>query len=294
MFDRNRTLTSILSRSTARGGNVGSYLAIISARFRMLLQYRAAALAGLWTQIFFGFVLIMVYEAFYRSSTNDALKPMTMGQIASYVWLGQALLRMLPWNGDADIRAMIRSGAVAYDLCRPVDLYNLWFARAIALRTAPTILCAVPMALFAMFVLPMIGLGEWRLAPPASAASAGAFVVALFCALLLGCAITTLINISLLWTIAGEGVAVTVAATVSFLSGMIIPLPLFPKWCFAIIQWLPFAGLVDLPFRIYTANIPTDQIFLVIARQIVWTAILVLLGRWLLARGMRRIVIQGG
>ena len=52
--------------------------------------------------------------------------------------------------------------------------------------------------------------------------------------------------------------------------------------------------LVDLPFRIYTANIPTDQIFLVIARQIVWTAILVLLGRWLLARGMRRIVIQGG
>src|SRR5947207_3359094 len=172
MFDRNRTLTSILSRSTARGGNVGSYLAIISARFRMLLQYRAAALA--------------------------------------------------------------------------------------------------------------------------SAASAGAFVVALFCALLLGCAITTLINISLLWTIAGEGVAVTVAATVSFLSGMIIPLPLFPRWCFAIIQWLPFAGLVDLPFRIYTANIPTDQIFLVIARQIVWTAILVLLGRWLLARGMRRIVIQGG
>ena len=31
----------------------------------MLLQYRAAALAGLWTQIFFGLVLIMIYEAFY-------------------------------------------------------------------------------------------------------------------------------------------------------------------------------------------------------------------------------------
>src|SRR5947207_15875394 len=108
MFDRNRTLTSILSRSTARGGNVGSYLAIVSARFRMLLQYRAAALAGIWTQIFFGFVLIMVYEAFYRSSTNEALKPMTMAQIASYVWLGQALLRMLPWNADSEIRAMIR------------------------------------------------------------------------------------------------------------------------------------------------------------------------------------------
>ena len=37
------------------------YLAIVSARFRMLLQYRAAAIAGLWTQVFFGLVLIMIY-----------------------------------------------------------------------------------------------------------------------------------------------------------------------------------------------------------------------------------------
>jgi ABC-2 type transport system permease protein len=39
---------------------VRPYLAIVSARFRMLLQYRAAALAGLWTQVFFGFVLISI------------------------------------------------------------------------------------------------------------------------------------------------------------------------------------------------------------------------------------------
>ena len=42
---------------------------VVSARFRVLLQYRAAAIAGLGTQIFFGLVLVMIYEAFYRSST---------------------------------------------------------------------------------------------------------------------------------------------------------------------------------------------------------------------------------
>ena len=63
---------------------------------------------------------------------------MAFAQVASYVWLGQALLAMLPWNVDAEIRAMIRSGAVAYELCRPIDLYGLWFARALAQRTAPT------------------------------------------------------------------------------------------------------------------------------------------------------------
>ena len=98
------------------------YWAILSARFRMLLQYRAAALAGLWTQIFFGLVLLMVYEAFYTSST--VRQPMAFVEVVSYIWLGQALLAMLPWNADADLRAMVRSGAVAYELCRPIDLYS--------------------------------------------------------------------------------------------------------------------------------------------------------------------------
>jgi ABC-2 type transport system permease protein len=270
------------------------YLAIISARFRTLLQYRAAAIAGIWTQVFFGLVLIMVYEAFYRSSTESGRMPMTMAQIVSYVWLGQALLGMLPWNADGEMRAMVRSGAVAYELCRPVELYARWYARAIALRTAPTVLRAVPMAIIAALVLPMIGLEEWRLAAPSGLAATIGFAMSLICALLLGCAITTLINISLIWTIAGEGVVVMTAAVVSFLSGMIIPLPLFPDWARPIIEWLPFAGLVDLPFRVYTANIPISDLSLVLLRQIGWTVLLILLGRWLLARGMRRIVIQGG
>ena len=52
--------------------NIRPYAAILGARFRMLLQYRAAAIAGLWTQIFFGLILIMIYEAFYRSSSATA------------------------------------------------------------------------------------------------------------------------------------------------------------------------------------------------------------------------------
>jgi ABC-2 type transport system permease protein len=268
------------------------YLAILSARFRMMLQYRAAAIAGIWTQIFFGLVLIMIYEAFYRSS--DAPRPMTFTQIAGYVWLGQALFAMLPWNADGDVRAMVRSGAVAYELCRPIDLYNLWYVRALAWRTAPTLLRAAPLLVFATLVLPMLGLGEWRLTAPPTFLAALSFVAAIIGALALGCAITALINISLMWTLSGEGVIVIIATAVSFLSGMIIPLPLFPDWAQPILRNLPFAGLVDFPFRVYTGNIAAGEIVGVLARQILWTAALIVLGRRLLARGMRRVVIQGG
>ena len=273
-------------------GRLRPYRAILSARFRMLLQYRAAALAGLWTQIFFGFVLIMIYEAFYRSAT--ARQPMTFAEIVSYVWLGQALLAMLPWNTDAEIRGMIRSGAVAYELCRPVDLYSFWYARALALRTAPTILRALPMSVIAAGVLPLIGLGEWRLAGPPSIAAALAFSATLLCTLLLGCALTTLMNISLLWTIGGEGAALLLAALATLLSGMILPIPLFPDWAQPIVQALPFAGLVDLPFRVFTGHIPAAATIAVLRHQALWTIALVLFGRWLMSHGMRRVAVQGG
>jgi ABC-2 type transport system permease protein len=233
----------------------------------------------------------MIYEAFYRSST--ALQPMTFAEVVSYVWLGQALLAMLPWNADAEIRAMVRSGAVAYELCRPIDLYFLWYARALAWRTAPTILRAAPMCAIAVVVLPLVGLGEWRLAGPPSTAAALAFGATLACTLLLGCALTTLINISLLWTISGDG-AVVLTTLVTFLSGMIVPLPLFPDWAQPIVQVLPFAGLVDLPFRVFTGHIPPGAAVLVLLHQIFWTIALVLFGRWVLSHGIRRVVVQGG
>lgn len=273
-------------------GSLGPYRAIVSARFRMLLQYRAAALGGLWTQIFFGVVILGIYEAFYRSTTRP--QPMTFREIASYVWLGQALLAMLPWNADSEVRAMVRSGAVAYELCRPIDLYNLWYARALAWRTAPTLLRAVPMCVIAAIVLPLIGLGEWRLSPPPSLASAIAFGATLTCALLLGCALSTLLNISLLWTINGEGVVILMTAVVSLFSGMLVPLPLFPDWAQPIVQALPFAGLVDLPFRVFTGHIPPGTVPSVLRHQLLWTAGLVLFGRWLLSRGLRRVIVQGG
>lgn len=270
------------------------YAAIVSARFRMLLQYRAAALGGLWTQIFFGLVFLGIYDAFYRSSSPDTPHPIAFAQIVSYVWLGQMLWATLPWNADSEVRAMVRSGAVAYELCRPVDLYSLWFARALAWRTAPTLLRALPMLVFAAFVLPLIGLGEWRLVAPPSFASAVAFMAAFVCTLLLGCALTTLLNITLMWTLNGDGIVLLMGALVTFFSGMIIPLPLFPDWAQPIVQALPFAGLVDLPFRVFIGHIPPRDVVAVLTHQLSWTLALVVFGRWLLSRGIRRIVVQGG
>ncbi|MCC7203607.1 MAG: hypothetical protein IT441_00875 [Phycisphaeraceae bacterium] len=269
-----------------------AYWAILSARFRMLLQYRAAALAGLFCQVIFGLIAIMVYEAFYAST--ERRPPMTFSQLVGYVWLGQAMLGMLPWRPDGEVQGIIRSGAVAYELLRPMDLYSLWYSRAVALRVAPTLLRAAPMFLLAMFGLPLLGLGEWALTAPASWAAAGAWIVAMAAALLLSCAVTMLINISLIPSAGSDGVSIVLMAAVTFFSGMVIPLPLFPDWLRPLLEATPFAGLMDTPFRLYTGHYPPSATMELIVRQLLWTLALILLGRWLLACSMRKLVIQGG
>lgn len=267
--------------------NTKAYGAIIRIRFMLLVQYRVAAVAGIATQFMFGFVKIIVLQAFYLSTTQA--QPLTFSQAVGYVWLGQAMLRMLPWDGDGEIQALIRSGNVAYELCRPLNLYNHWYARAIALRVAPTLLRAIPVFLVTLFVLPP----PYALSMP-TVGGFLAWILATLGALLLGCAITNLMNISMLWTISGEGIIRLVPAVVIVLSGMLVPLPLFPDWSQPLLELLPFAGLVDTPARFFTGQLAWPRIWGFMARQLIWTAILIAWGRWLLARGLKRVVVQGG
>ena len=73
-----------------------AYWAFISARFRMMLQYRAAAAAGLGTQLFWGLIRCMIFAAFYRSGPSG--QPMSYEQVVSYIWLSQATFALLPWG----------------------------------------------------------------------------------------------------------------------------------------------------------------------------------------------------
>ena len=261
-----------------------SYWAVLSARFRALLQYRAAALAGLGTQVFWGLIRVMIFQAFFRSTTAE--QPMELDDVLTYVWLGQAFLALLPWNQDNELRALIRSGGVGYELLRPVDLYGFWYCRSLAFRTAPTLLRSIPLIAFAGVFMGMDA--------PASWAAAGAFVASMIGAILLSSAITTLFSISMMWTISGDGVFALAPGIVAILSGMLVPIPLFPDWVQTALNILPFRGMVDTPYRFYLGHIPAADLPFHLAHQLVWIVAIVLIGRWTLSRGLRRLVVQGG
>jgi ABC-2 type transport system permease protein len=270
-----------------------AYQSLFYARLALLLQYRAAAFAGIATQLFWGVVKVMVLAAFFSHST--VAQPMTLPEAISYVWLGQAfIMAIVPWSGDREVQELIRSGAVGYDLLRPIDLYSFWFTRALAMRTAPLILRAIPILSLTLLILPLVGLAQWALAAPPSLAALAAFGMSFTGAILLSAALTMLLTVSMLWTISGEGINTIVPTLVIMLSGMIVPLPLFPQWAKPLLNFLPFSGLLDQPFRLFTGNLPPDALGRVLMHQTVWIVIMIGFGRLLVRRGVKRLVIQGG
>jgi len=263
---------------------VSPYLSVLSARFRLGLQYRSAAFAGLCTQLFWGLIRCMIFAAFYASTLRH--QSMSLAETQTYVWLGQAMFALLPWQIDGDVQSMIKTGTVAYEMLRPGDLYGLWFSRALAMRVAPTVLRAVPMLTVAALFL--------HLRPPATWQCGLAWAMSTVLAAILGSAIAALMTISLLWTTTGDGVSRLLPAIAYTFSGMDVPLIFFPQWSQSILYALPFRDLGDLPFRLYLGKFPMAQWPVLFSQEIAWIVALVVLGRVLLARGRRRFVLQGG
>ena len=268
------------------------YVAVLTARFRMLLQYRAAAFAGFSTQLYWGAIKLMILAAFLAS--NHAASPMSVAQIAAYVWLGQALLGLLPWNVDPELQEKMTTGAVAYELLRPLDLYAFWYARTVAMRTATAFLRMIPMVVVAAIVLPLVGLGDWALRPPPGAGSGVAFAFSLLAMIALASAVTMLMHVSLIWTLSGRGVNTVMTGVVIIGSGLVVPLPFFPQWAQGFLYWQPFRGLADTPFRIYSGHIDPEHAAFEIAAQIAWAVVIVGIGYALMARARTRVVVQGG
>ena len=230
------------------------YRGVLRARWRETLQYRVAALAGFGTQLYWGLIRLMILAAFYQSGPAGATD-FSFAHVVRYVWLGQALLGLFPFRLDHELADSVRTGTVAGELLRPIDLYSFWFWRMVAWRLAMTAPRCLLMLVVAVGILPLVGLGEWALGAPAGVEAAGLYLLATALALLLGVAVTEVLVSLMFWTVSSEGARYILPSIIWFGGGMVVPLPLLPDGLATVLGYLPFAGLMDIPFRIYVGHL---------------------------------------
>ena len=264
------------------------YMAIFRIRFINALQYRAAALAGMATQFAWGFMEIFAFAAFYRA--HPGAFPMEFSQTVSYIWMQQAFLALfMMWFWENDIASAISEGSIAYEMVRPVDLYNRWFCQASANRLARTALRCAPILIVALIVPE-----PYRMTIPPNAGQLLSFLLSAMLSLGVVVAFSMLMYISLFYTLSPMGMRLIVAVVADFLAGATVPLPFFPEPIRAVAELLPFAAMQNMPLLIYSGNITGTDALKGIALQVFWVVALLLTGRFLMSRALKKVVVQGG
>ena len=262
------------------------YLSLFRVRFINGLQYRAAALAGLSTQFAWGFMEILAFSAFYRA--NPAAFPMEFSHLVSYVWIKQAFLALLmPWGGASNAVESIVSGNIAYDLARPMNIYNRWFFETIADRVSRATLRCAPILIVAM-ILPE----PFRMTLPPDLFQFSMFLISMPITLFVVTAYCLIDYTSTFYTMSRYNAIFVITA--DFLAGGYIPIPFFPESFRRIAEWLPFAAMQNMPLRIYSGDISGIDAVRGIGLQLFWLAVMLIFGKLLMRHSLKRVVTQGG
>ena len=265
-----------------------AYFTFFKIRVLKGLQYRAAAYAGIATQFAWGFMTILMFSAFYKSSPENF--PMAFEKVTTYIWLQQAFLALfMAWFFDNEIFDSISNGNVAYELCRPTGLYEMWFVKSLSSRVYRVVLRCSPILIVAA-LLP----APYGIMPPSDIGTLIMFVLSMILGLFLMVSINMVIYASTFYTLSPMGIRILSISLMELFSGAVIPLPFLPDRVLRIFNLLPFASTQNTPYLIYNGYLSGTDIFHAMMLQIAWLIAFVLFGKILFNNALKKVVVQGG
>jgi ABC-2 type transport system permease protein len=251
--------------------------------WRRYSAYPWATAAGMFTNTVFGFLQAYILIAVYRHRSN--VGGFDEADTVTYVWLAQSMIMTVYIFGWNELALRIREGSIATDLARPLDPQRYWLAFDLGRAPYHFIFRGIPPFVVGAFV--------FRLHYP-SPLDALAFIASLTLAVVVSLGFRFLYNSAAFWILDYRGVLTVSVALGVFFSGMIMPLRFFPHWLRELSYALPFASILQTPVDVWLGKREGAALVGVLVLQALWAVVLLALGHVALARGTRKLVIQGG
>ena len=264
----------------------GITLVIAGKSFRRYVTYRAATVAGLVTNLFFGIIRAYLFLAAAKYA-GGTLAGYSQDQLIAYSAWTQALIGWLLIFGTWDLMLAINSGDIAAELCRPINVYWSWQAADLGRAAQGLLFRGIPLlAGYALF---------FPLSLPHSATVWVFFLVSLVLAALISFAWRFMVNCLSFWTLQNRGLMGFLFTLAMFLGGFIIPLEFFPDWARDVLNWLPFTQMVQMPLQIVAGRVTSvGGLWRILAGQAVWVPVLWAVASLVWRAGIRKLVVQGG
>lgn len=261
-----------------------TYWEIAKLSFRRQITYRAATLAGLATNFFFGLLRAALLVALYGARRE--VSGISIQAAITYTGITQAIIAYLSLFGWYDLMRSVYTGAVGSDLLKPVSYFTFWMAQDFGRAIANLLLRAIPIlffyALFFGITTPQ-NLGQWL-----------ALTVTLFLSWVVSFCWRFLVNLSAFWVPNALGIGRLAFTLAYFMSGFLVPLRFMPDWFVRLCYLTPFPATVNVFIETYLGLLDGHALGLALLNQGIWIVILVAAIQLALRAGVRRLVILGG
>ncbi len=261
--------------------------------FVNILAFRLRYYAGIFTYLINVTVYYFIWSAVFRAraaatagSAATTISGYDLSQILTYVAVGW-IIRSLYWNTiDQEMAYEVIEGKIAMDFIKPVSIQWMWICRALGETAFRLIMLTALTSLAVAIIFPV------RM--PASLLNFALFLIAVLGSIMLMAAINFMIGTC---AIPLKSILALIRAKywlIELLSGLLIPMALFPASIQKISAWLPFQHIAFTPLQIYLGKINGLAAARALLTQWLWVAALLWLGHLWWGRATRKITIHGG
>lgn len=273
-------MTALL-RSLRRQAAV--YGAIAALMPKLYLAYNVWVWMEFIAQIITMTIFVYFWRAVFASATT--LGGLTVRQTINYILLAQVLAPLVETRLIFQFGFLIRDGALAVELVRPLDLQGRFYVENMA-----------GLALYMLQKLPLIAMAVlfFGLQIPLAPAVWGAFSLSV----ILGRSVLFFFD----WTFAclafysteTWGLSVVRVGVAAFFSGALVPLAMMPDWLQNVAAALPFAQALAVPASLLSGVTPLAEAPRLWLVQLIWLAAMFTLSRIVFNIAVRKITVQGG
>jgi len=252
--------------------------------FANMLAFRLRYYTGIVTYLINVAVYYFIWRAIFALDPHYA--SFTFPEMVTYVAVGWIIRSMYFNNIDAELAEDILEGKISMTMLKPVSVQWVSIGRALGEALFRLLMLSIPASLLIGLVFPV--------SLPASLAHAAAFLVSLAGSVMLVAGMNFIVGTCAISLKSILGLLRAKFWMQDLLSGLLVPITLFPAPLREVSAWLPFQHIGYTPMMIYLGKIGWSEIARALALEAFWVAFLLAFGAWFWNRMSRRITIHGG
>lgn len=249
------------------------------------LAFRLRYYTGIITYLINVTVYYFIWKALYETDPDFA-RGFSFDEIVTYVAVGWIIRSVYFNNIDQNMAAEVLDGKIALSLLKPVSVQTMFLGRAFGEAGFRLIMLTLPAAVVFSLVFPVRG--------PASGVHLAGFLCALPGSVLLTATLNFIVGACAVRLKSILGLLRAKFFVQELLSGLLVPMTMFPAPIREVLSYLPFEHIAYTPLRIYLGKLNGAEIVEALAMQLLWVVALGAFGAWFWNRMALRITIHGG